>query len=347
MIELLGLDICRKKLIDFVEVVCVDQSPLYEFVVRKMLDDAELLEIMSHTPLEQPGPNLFLAAIHYLLLQGDSHELREFYGSCVPQPRPATDAWPAFRSFCMTHREAIRAKLATGRVQTNEVRRCSNLFPAYATVHQRSPELPLAIIEFGTSAGLNLNWDQYAYDYGPAGKCGNPSSEVAIRCEWRGPIPRLPEEMPSVCFRVGIDLQPIDVSNGSESLWLQSLLWPEQVERRALLQAAIAEFRRTLVPLVAGNALHVLPQEISKAPGSANLCIVHSHTLNQFNPAERSELQQIFRAASHQRTITVISVEWIKTPTTELHITTWQRGETADLHQANVDHHGRWIEWRD
>jgi hypothetical protein len=346
MTELLELADCQRKLRDFAEVVCAGQSPLYEFVCRQMHVDAELLEIMRHTPLEQPGPNLFLAAIHFLLLEGTQHELREFYRSCIPEPRTAADAWPAFRSFCLAHRDEILAILSTGRVQTNEVRRCSHLFPAYATVHQRSPELPLATIEIGTSAGLNLNWDRYAYDYGPLGKFGDPASAVFIRCEWRGQAPRLPQGMPPVCYRVGIDLQPVDVSNRSEALWLQSLLWPEQVDRHALLKAAIAEFRRAPVRLVAGNALQVLPPEISKAPAGANLCIVHSHTLNQFSPTERAELQQIFRTASQQRPLTVISAEWIKTPTTELHITSWRDGEAMDLHQANVDHHGRWIEWR-
>src|SRR5689334_7244067 len=127
---MLDVATCQKKLRDFFEIVCKGQSPLYEAISRRMLDDADLLEIMRQTPASQPGPNLIFAAVHFLLLRGTEHELRQFYGTCVADPRPAGDAWPAFQSFCRAQREQIIPLLQTGRVQTNEVRRCSYLFPA-------------------------------------------------------------------------------------------------------------------------------------------------------------------------------------------------------------------------
>jgi hypothetical protein len=343
---MLDVAICQKKLRDFFEVVCAGQSPLYEAVCRQMLDDADLLEIMRQTPAAQPGPNLFLAAVHFLLLQGVKHELRQFYGTCVANPRPAADAWPAFRSFCLTHREQIIPLLHQGRVQTNEVRRCSYLFPAFSLVQRTEPDRPLAIIEIGTSAGLNLNWDRYAYDYGAQGRFGSDSSSVVIHSDWRGRGWQSSTAVPQVIHRVGIDLHPVDVNDRHQALWLQSLLWPDQPERFALQRAAIEEFRRSPATLVAGNALQVLPLEIAQAPADANLCIVHCHTLNQFSEPERTALEQIIRAASHDRAINVISAEWIKTPQTKLRLAEWQKGEHSNTLLAEVDHHGRWIDWR-
>jgi hypothetical protein len=343
---MLDVAVCQKKLRDFFEVVCAGQSPLYEAVCRQMLDDGELLEIMRQTPASQPGPNLFLAAVHFLLLRGAQHELREFYGTCVANPRPVADIWPAFRSFCLTYREQIIPLLQQGRVQTNEVRRCSYLFPAFSFVQNRQPDRPLAIIEIGTSAGLNLNWDRYAYDFGDHGKFENATSPVLIQSEWRGRGWQLPTEMPPVTHRVGIDLHPVDVNDPPQASWLQSLLWPDQPERFALQRAAIDEFRRAPAKLVAGNALQVLPQEIAEAPVDANLCIVHCHTLNQFSEADRVAFQEMIRTASHDRSINVVSAEWIKTPQTELRLATWQNGECENTLLAEVDHHGRWIDWR-
>src|SRR5690349_17058307 len=100
---MLDPDVCRKKLQGFLDLVANGQTPLYEAICREMLNDSAVLEIMAHTPAAQPGPNLFLAAVHYLLLHGGDHELSAFYGTCTPTPRPPAEAWPAFRDFCLMH----------------------------------------------------------------------------------------------------------------------------------------------------------------------------------------------------------------------------------------------------
>jgi hypothetical protein len=342
---MLDADICQKKLQGFVDQVCPGQSPLYEQVCRQILSDQLMFELMQHTPALQPGPNLLLAAIHFLLLRGARHELREFYGSCTDQPRPATEAWPAFRDFCLTQRDEILCLLSRQRVQTNEVGRCGYLFPALSIAHASQPERSLAVIEIGASAGLNLHWDQYAYDYGPIGRYGDPSSPVVIRSQWRGAGPSLPSVFPSVAHRVGIDLHPVDVNDPNQALWLQALVWPDQAERIKLLQAAIQVFRQSPVPLVAGNALEVLPAEIANAPVDARLCLVHCHTLNQFSDLERAKFEQLIREASDTRDITVISAEWIRTPQPELRLERWRNGSVDNSLLAQVHHHGQWIEW--
>ncbi len=59
--------------------------------------------------------------------------------------------------------------------------------------------LPLAIVELGASAGLNLLWDQYRYVYGGDGPYGVPDAAVVVRSQFRGGLrPALPSSAPPV-----------------------------------------------------------------------------------------------------------------------------------------------------
>ena len=345
MTALLPVEVCLKKLRGFAEQVCVDQSPLYEALCTRIADDPEVFELLRRSPLVQPGPLLFFAAIHFLLLSGDSHDLRQFYATCTASLKPPAESWPAFRDFCLTRELEITAILTTRRVQTNEVRRCSYLFPLLASIQSLTPEIPLAIIEVGASAGLNLNWDRYSYDYGLLGRFGDATSNVVIKSEAKGDFPAFTMQSLKFADRRGIDLHPVNVDDPDQARWLQALIWPDQPERFRLQQAAIEEFRRSPVPLIRGDALEILPAEIANAPSDARLCIVHCHTLNQFSREGRNHFAEILRAANEKRMIHETSAEWIETPTTELRLTNYQFGRANDTLYARVDHHGRWAEW--
>jgi hypothetical protein len=65
---------------------------------------------------------------------------------------------------------------------------------------------PLALIETGASAGLNLAMDHYAYDYGTGTVIGAPGSPLTLRCRLRGENqPPLNLPMPPIGWRAGID----------------------------------------------------------------------------------------------------------------------------------------------
>ncbi len=84
---------------------------------------------------------------------------------------------------------------------------------------------PLAIIELGASAGLNLLWDQYRYVYDGDGSFGALDTAVVIRSQFRGSQrPALPALAPPVVGRVGVDLDPIDVRDSEQGRWLQALV---------------------------------------------------------------------------------------------------------------------------
>src|SRR5687768_16842682 len=92
----------------FARVECHGSSPLYERLASAVAADADLLALAASCRPGQPAPNLFLGAVHALLLGGASHPLAAFYPSVTPAPNTTADPVPAFRDFCLTRAGAIR-----------------------------------------------------------------------------------------------------------------------------------------------------------------------------------------------------------------------------------------------
>jgi hypothetical protein len=189
----MSLEVISERFRRFAIRECRDSSELYEQLALNIAEDDELLRLASAARSGQPIPNLLFGAVHYLLLKGYRHELREFYGSIVDQPRNPQHAFPYFRDFCIHYQEDITAMLTSKLVQTNEVRRCAYLYPSFCFIYNIAKK-PLSLIEIGTSAGLQLAWDKYRYDYGLHETYGNPHSNVVITSEICGE--RLPFLLP-------------------------------------------------------------------------------------------------------------------------------------------------------
>jgi hypothetical protein len=128
-------------------------SPLYERLSVSVAADPEMLALAARAG-SVPVPNLFFAAAHFLLLRGAEHPVSRFYPSLCEEPHPAENAYPAFRSSCLERQAGIRELISQRRVQTNEVRRCACLLPAFGIVSDQTEGRPLALVEVGASAGL-------------------------------------------------------------------------------------------------------------------------------------------------------------------------------------------------
>ncbi len=330
----------------FGERECVPASPLYGQLAVGIAGDANLLLIAAGARAG-PVPNLFLAAVHFLLLQGAAHPLAEFYPDLAGRAAraPDDDPFPLFRAFCLAHAGAIGELIATRLVQTNEVRRCACLMPAFAAVARQAGDRPLALVEVGASAGLNLLWDRYHYDYGAAGSCGDPRSPVRLACELRGDRqPKLPADLPAVGFRVGLDLSPIDVCDGDAALWLRALIWPEQLDRAELLGWALEIAQAHPPPLVAGDALDLLPAVLASAESDAALCLFHTFVLNQFPAAARERFADLVAEHAARRDLSVIAIEW-REPYPSVVLTSFRSGARFEKTLAHCDAHGGWLAW--
>src|SRR5712691_6979593 len=220
------LEALAQRFVRFADQECGDYAPLYDRLARGIACDPELLTLAAHARSGQQAPLLLLAAVHSLVLGGTNHALGAFYPSVMPRAAvPAEDPLPAFRTFCRDYRDALLALVSTGLVQTNEPRRCTVLLPAFTTVARLAGGRPLALIEVGASAGLNLLFDRYGYDYGAGRFVGDPAAPVRFTCALRGTVvPPLPAGLPPVAARVGIDLHPIRANDPQATRWLRALI---------------------------------------------------------------------------------------------------------------------------
>ena len=125
----------------------------------------------------QRQPVLLFACVHDLLLAGRPDVgLASFYPDLVAEPDRG-DPMPAFRAFTAAHADELAELLVTRSTQTNEIGRCALLLPAFGIVADEVG--PLAHLDVGASAGLNLLLDRYHYTYEPGGELGEPSTRGA------------------------------------------------------------------------------------------------------------------------------------------------------------------------
>ena len=160
----------------FADTSCRDYSPLYDRISRAVAADPEILAMVLRAPPAAHQPNVLLAAVHYLLLSGLDHPLAEVYAG-----RSDVDPAPLFRQLCLDHQAEVGVVMATRRTQTNEVGRSALIGPGLAFVADRLGQ-PLALVDVGTSAGLNLRCDRYLLDYGEHGATGPADAAVRIAC---------------------------------------------------------------------------------------------------------------------------------------------------------------------
>lgn len=336
-----------QRFITFADVECGDYAPFYDRLARGIAGDADLLALAAHARRGQQPPNLLLAAVHYLVLRGTQHPLAAFYPSSAANTTRTDDPFPAFRDFCVIHAEAITALVAERLVQTNEVQRCGFLLPAFRRIAERAGGRPLALIEVGASAGLNLLFDRYAYDYGNGVRAGDPAAPVQIHTEVRGSVSvPVAGPMPKIGFRAGIDLHPIPADNPDEVLWLRALVWPEHGDRAARLEAALTTARQRPPLLIAGDALEVLPGLVASVPPGMAVCVFHSNTLAHFPKEARARFLELVPSMARVRPLFWLWFEGPRDPLPVLRLRDYVTQTGAEEERLAYAHeHGAWVEW--
>lgn len=103
--------------------------------------------------------------------------------------------------------------------------------------------------------GLCLYPDRWGYAWSTDDGPVVLGDEPRLPCRVKGPAP-LPERLPEVAWRGGIDLNPLDVADADAMAWLETLVWPEQDDRRARL-----EYDALVRRLVADGACHWVSNE--------------------------------------------------------------------------------------
>ena len=328
-------------------------SPLYTDICLRAAEDAEMIEFAASCPPTQPSANLLLASVHALLLKGDPHPLRRFYPDVMAseadaEPPDAT-TYPLFREFVFEHRDEILPMLETRRVQTNVVRRTTVMLPLFALAARESGGRPLALIELGASGGLNLHWDRYHHTYRFESEAdrvwGDTDSPLHLSARVQSDaLPDLQDDL-RVASRVGIDLDPVDVGDPEQLLWLRALVFPEHVERHGELEAASGIARAHPARILRGDASELAAALVEQAPDDATPCLYATAVLNQFPQESRQRLFDALSATARQRPFWLLTLDGTPNGNALLRVGRFTSSGRRTREVARAHAHGRWIHW--
>jgi hypothetical protein len=353
-----------------------DGATTYEAISRFVADDPDLLAMIAEAPVAQRRPNLLLAAVHYLLLGGARHPLADHYdtvravlGRTDDPSAPRGDVTVDFKAFCLEHRAALLDLIAVRSTQTNEVGRSAALLPALSVVAAGYPERqPLSLLDLGSSAGLNLLFDSYAYRYrqrsdGAVLEAGPAASAVQLECVVRGALTDLPNlAIPVIAERAGIDALPIDPTSEDGARWLLACLWPDNMIRFDRLRGALDVARTTSHPPVIhrGDIVDDLPAVAAGMASDVPLVVFHSWVAAYLTRERQGELVETVRELSRTRPVHHLYMETpgetpgLPTPPSPaVHPTSGLATALVHLDAdgspptrlADVHHHGKWLQW--
>lgn len=303
------------------------ESPTFAAWATGVAGDAEVQAWIATLPEGKQQPNLVFAAARH-------------HG--VPAPGP----WAALREALLGDDGSIRATVLERSTQTNEVGRLATLVPAFASL-----DGPLALLEVGASAGLCLYPDQWGYAWSTASGEVTLGDEPRLPCEVRGTAP-LPAALPEVAWRGGIDLNPLDVTDRDATDWLETLVWPEQDERRTRLRQAVEVARREPPALVRGDLLTTLPGLVEEASAHGTVVVFHSAVIAYLPPPLRLQYDALVRGL-----VADGRCRWVSNEAPRVLPSVTATGPAATTDEpgfvlgidgrmvARTHGHGRWLEW--
>ena len=296
---------------------------------RKLVEDAVCLRL--------------LGSLHDLVLSGDDPALAVTY----PKPGHEADAavaWIAARAALARHRERLAAFM-THEPQTNEVRRSACLAPGFLTIAAETG-LPIRAFEVAASAGLNLNWDKYRYQFGDTA-WGDPEARVVMDTEWTGPAPHVDAKI-EVVERAACDRRPGDLTDPDQRRRLLAYIWPDQFERLDRIRAAIDLALSLEVTVEAADAVAWTTRVAAPQAGSVTV-LYHSVFWQYMPPESQATLAQVI--AGHGANATPDApFAWLRMEpppehmsNMEVRLTLWPGDEGRIL--ATVHPHGAWVKW--
>lgn len=255
----------------FADLEAAGQSAIYESWARGVHADAAMRDRIRTLPPAKQQPNLVFACSRLL-------------------GAPETLDYGSWRDWVVAHWERLVPEVLARSTQTNEPRRCASLLPAIADIRE-----PIALIEVGASAGLCLVPDRYSYAWGDARLDPDDGpSTVLLECDASGPVP-LPERMPRIVHRAGVDLHPLDVAAPDDLRWLSTLVWPEQIARRERILAAADIVRADPPTLVAGDLVAELEPLVHAVPSGARVVVLAAGVLVYLSRVERERFVELVR----------------------------------------------------
>src|SRR5262249_5335191 len=300
-----------------------------------------LLAGFAADPPESALALRFMGGIHRLVLTSSAPRLAKYYPSVGGCP-DWKDIWSTFLTVISEQRQTL-LPLIHHPVQTNEVGRCAALLPGFLEI-ARQTGLSLRLLELGASAGLNLRWDQYRYEYRTA-SWGPIDAEVRLLDPGsQGNFHFV--VTPEVSVRSGCDIHPIDPTTSEGQLTLQSYVWADQTERLAVLRSALKVAQRIPCEIQRARAADWVAQQLRSPTDGLCSVIFHSIVLQYLSEAERDRLSSAIQRAGDAAS-KGSPIAWLRmepgSEQTEIRLQLWPHG--VDRVIATAGYHGASVHW--
>jgi hypothetical protein len=364
------LDVVCQRLLKFGEHEAKHESPLYAHLAIGAAGDPEVAGLLTTVEPTFARVTLLLAAAHRLVLAAPTSDLAHYYPSVGGEYGVDNTTWPMFRSFVLDRADRMRELITSHTTQTNEVRRAALLYPAVAMAAKAAGG-PIGLLEVGTSAGLLLGLDRYGYRYqAPDGEqvaAGPAKAPLVLSCALSladgVKRPALPKKL-AVAAKVGLDRNPVDVTDEEQLAWLEACVWADQPERVRLLNMAATAQAKDRPEFVKGDVVADLTAAAQRVPADLPLVVFNSHVMSHLPAERRPDYVAALAELAERRPLWWISQEAYDiglghvlpgredlrfaptaTPFGVLGLVHWVDGKPAAAALARTAFHGERFEW--
>ena len=293
----------------FGQVDTAGTSPLYERVAVALSESDEALQAIDTAPARKRQPALILAALHDLALAGRAPSLAAAYAA-----GDGDAAGIAAIDTLLRMTDSVVAIVTRRQLRTTEIQRCTVLYPAIAEAAHRVGAHAIGLIDVGASAGLNLHVDGVGITYSDGRQLGDPSSPVQLSASIMGHRPVPGRAMPQVVARVGVGLDPYDLTDADDARWLRACLWPDHpdhLQRVATLEAELALAASAPPLLLRGDPVEVLPDAVDRVPADALPIVTTTWALSRLSPERRPRFWDRLEEAAAGRPVAWVSAEGV------------------------------------
>ena len=326
-------------------------SPFYAELVELMADDVEaggpvwtLLGAHAGESFGAAYPIRLLGGVHRMVLSGAAPALAAHFPT-TGGDGDVVGMWPEYRDL-LASQPAVVLDTLQRPPQTNEVGRAASLAGGLAVVAQCT-DLPIRLLEIGTSAGLNLRLDRYCFEQDGIG-WGDPASTVRFSQLWAPACPPF-DARTVIASRRGCDRDPIDVTADDATLALLSYVWPGQDARFRTLHDALEIAKTVPVSIDRADAVEWLPHQLTERRAGQATVVMHS-IFWQYLAAEAQDAIVATFADAGARGTADAPLAWLRLEPsergteTELRLTRWPGGDEVVL--ATAGFHAGPVEWR-
>ncbi len=346
MADELDLDDARRRYHFALAPEDLDRLPFYAALLARLEDDEGALGLLASVRAEQRNPMLVLAALHRAALLGHPILAPLYDAIRHGAPIDVDAAADAVIAVVRAEPDVVRSQLWRS-TQTNEPGRSAVL---QAVVRDLvAPDETMAVIDVGTSAGINLFFDRFPV------RARDDGDPLTLVCEDEGDVDRA-TPLPRVGARVGIDPYPLDLGDDDDRLWLKACLWPEERRRHERFDAIVARYRAwPATTLLKGDALDRLDDALELAANDDLRVVVNTWSAFYFSEPERRAYYEALREHGASSNVAWVSIESTLVAWPDLEVVSDERrrgasqvvvsrpGE-APVRWGWCHPHGRWVE---